>query len=170
MKVTNPEVIKNGEDELIDAITADVDWGAIEKIFMERHKLSIEEDVEYKNGDIVVYDNQVAYQLEFDIKVTLSVLLDRKGNYISMSSSTDLETTDENDDLNVSAVSAQDQDGDENILDEVLSGPRDDKVQKNAAVINASSGKKNSGSDDGSETEPKSGESKEQKKPELSVA
>ena len=55
MKITNADIIKNGEQDLIDAITADLDWGAIENIFREQHNLGIDEDVEYKQGDIVVH-------------------------------------------------------------------------------------------------------------------
>jgi hypothetical protein len=84
MKVTNSEIIKNGEQELIDAITADLDWGAIEKIILKEHNLGIEEDIEYKSGDIVAVDNQIAYKLDFEVKVNLSVLLDRKGDYLSV--------------------------------------------------------------------------------------
>lgn len=135
MKVTNPDVIKNGESELIDAITADVDWGAIEKIFTERHKLGIEEDVEYRNGDIVVCDGQIAYKLEFDIRVTMSVLLDREGNYIDMSTSNDTGKTDKDALSNDSVESIPDHGGDENILEEVLSGTGVD----NDDVITASS-------------------------------
>ena len=99
MKITDSEVIKSGEKELIDALTADLDWGAIEEIFRKEHRLGIEEDVEYRKGDIVVYNNHVAYELEFEVKVTLSVLLDREGNYISVTSSGDLhKTQDENKD------------------------------------------------------------------------
>lgn len=93
MKITNPEVIKSGEKELIDAINADLDWGAIEETFRKEHKLGIEEDVEYKTGDIIVLDSQVAYKLEFEVKVMLSVLVDREGNYISVASSADLDKT-----------------------------------------------------------------------------
>ena len=89
MKITNSEVIRNGESELIDTITADIDWGAIEEIFKEEHKLGIEEDVEYKSGDIVVHDNKVAYKLKFQVNVILSVLLDREGHCISVTSSGD---------------------------------------------------------------------------------
>ena len=85
MQITNAEIIKNGEQDLIDAITADLDWGAIENIFREQHNLGIDEDVEYKQGDIVVHGNQIAYQLQFEVKVTVSVLLDRDGNYLSVS-------------------------------------------------------------------------------------
>ena len=87
MKITDHEVIKTSEQELIDAITADLDWGAIEGIIRKEHNLDIEEDVEYKKGDIVVYNDQVAYKLEFNVNVILSVLLDREGNYISIASS-----------------------------------------------------------------------------------
>lgn len=97
MKLTDSEVIKDGEKELIDAVTADLDWGAIEEVFRKEHRLGIEEDVEYKKGDIVVYDNQVAYKLEFEVKVTLSVLLDREGNYLSVASSGDLDKTQDED-------------------------------------------------------------------------
>ena len=85
MQITNADIIKNGEQDLIDAITADLDWGAIENIFREQHNLGIDEDVEYKQGDIVVHGNQIAYQLQFEVKVTVSVLLDRAGNYLSVS-------------------------------------------------------------------------------------
>ncbi len=168
MKVTNPEVIKSGEIELIDAITADVDWGAIEKIFTEKHRLRIEEDVEYKNGDIVVYNNKVAYKLEFDIKVALSVLLDRAGNYISMSNSGDSETIDENDELNAPAESAQDHDGNGGILEEGLSDVLIDEVPKDADVTELSSHDESHESDDDSETEQKVGELKKHKKGALS--
>lgn len=84
MKITSVDVIKNGERDLMDAITADLDWSAVERIFKERHNLSLEEDIEYKRGDIVVHDEQVAYRLDFVAKVTLSVLLDRHGNHLSV--------------------------------------------------------------------------------------
>ncbi len=90
MKITNHEVIKGGEQELIDAITADLDWESIEDIFSQEHKLKIEDNVEYKKGDIVVYNGQIAYKLEFDVNIVLAVLLDREGNYLAVTSSGDL--------------------------------------------------------------------------------
>ena len=99
MKITDHEVIKNSEQELIDAITADLDWGTIEKIIKKEHNLEIEENVEYKKGDIVVCDDRVAYKLEFNVHVILSVLLDREGNYISVESSGRIGTSDNEDRL-----------------------------------------------------------------------
>ena len=90
MKITNSEVIKIGEKELIDTIIGDLDWNVIENIFKEKHHLQIQDDVEYRQGDIVVYNNQVAYQLDFDVKVTLSILFDRSGKYLSVTTPGDL--------------------------------------------------------------------------------
>ena len=87
MKITDMEVIKSGEQELMDAITADLDWGAIEGIFQEEHGLGIDEEVEYKKGDMVVHEGNIVYQLDFEVKVPISVLLDRNGNYISVAPS-----------------------------------------------------------------------------------
>lgn len=84
MKITKAEVIQSGERDLIDAITADLDWAAIEEIIMKEHNLEIEEDIAYKSGDIVARNNQIAYKLEFEIKAHLSVLLDRNGEYVSV--------------------------------------------------------------------------------------
>ena len=97
MKVTNDEIIRNGEQELIDAINGDLDWDAMEEIFEKEHNLGIGEDVQYKKGDIVVHDNQVAYRLEFDVKVNLSILVNREGDYITFSTTTHSEENEEND-------------------------------------------------------------------------
>ncbi len=87
MQITDSEIIKAGEKELIDTIVRDLDWNAIEKIFKEKRDFRIQDGVECRQGNIVVYDNQVAYQLDFDVTVTLSVLLDRAGNHLSFNAS-----------------------------------------------------------------------------------
>ncbi|MBF0120735.1 MAG: hypothetical protein HQK79_18050 [Desulfobacterales bacterium] len=90
MKITNSDAIKTGERELIDTITAEIDWEAVETIFKERHRLDIKDDVEYKQGDIVVYNNNIAYKLDFEVKLTLSILVDREGNSLSLGTSGDI--------------------------------------------------------------------------------
>lgn len=95
MKITDSEVIKNGEMELIDSITGDLDWRAIETILKEKHNLGLQDEVEYKHGDLVIHDNQIAYKLDFDVKVTLSVLFDRQGNCLKLSTSGDQDVGDQ---------------------------------------------------------------------------
>lgn len=91
MKVTNSDIIKSGERELIDTIIGDLDWESIEKIVKSRHRLKIQDDIDYRQGDLIVHNDQVAYKLDFDVKMTLSVIFDRDGNYLSLSTSDDLE-------------------------------------------------------------------------------
>lgn len=93
MKITDSESIKDGELELIDALTGDLDWGIIEKILREKHKLGLHDEVIYNSGDLVVHKGNIAYKLDFDVKVKLSVLFDRKGQCLSLSTSADLEST-----------------------------------------------------------------------------
>ena len=132
LKITDSEVIKSGERELLDIIIGDLDWEAIEKIVKEKHQLRIQDDVEFRQGDIVVYDNTVAYKLDFDVKVTLTVLLDRDGNYLSFSTSGDFTKDSMVSDLEEESepesemepsetdetIAAQDQDDDETIQEE----------------------------------------------------
>jgi len=90
MKITDESVIRNGEKELIDTIIGDLDWNVIETIFREKHHLSIQDDVQYRQGDLVVHNDGIAYKLDFDVKVTLSILLDRTGNYLDFTTSGDV--------------------------------------------------------------------------------
>ena len=87
VKITDSQVIKAGEKELIDTIIEDLDWDVIKEMFREKLDLQIQGDVEYRQGDIVVYDNQIAYQLDFDVKAMLSKLFDRSGNHLAFNTS-----------------------------------------------------------------------------------
>ncbi|KPA17852.1 hypothetical protein MHK_001917, partial [Candidatus Magnetomorum sp. HK-1] len=90
MNITDPEIIERGERDLMDGIIADLDWGAIESIFKDRHRLNIEDDVEYQEGDLIIHNDQVAYELKFQVKLNLSVLCGRDGEYIAVKSSLDI--------------------------------------------------------------------------------
>jgi hypothetical protein len=85
MKLTNPETIQEGEKEFIDTINAELDWDAIEKMLFEKHSLTLQEEIEYKNGDLVVYKDRIAYKFDFEIKVPLSVIFDRQGECLEIS-------------------------------------------------------------------------------------
>ncbi|NLA73891.1 MAG: hypothetical protein GX846_00150 [Deltaproteobacteria bacterium] len=128
MKITNSEIIKNGEQELMDAITADLDWSAIEKIIMKEHNLGIEEDIEYRSGDIIAVNNQIAYKLSFEVKVNLSVLLDRNGDYLSVSIDNKKEGTDE--EMEEAALSENNTD-----TDNATPDPADDLGKKVDSIL-----------------------------------
>ncbi|MCB9494378.1 MAG: hypothetical protein H6681_02905 [Desulfobacteraceae bacterium] len=98
MKVARKESIETGEKELLDTIIAELDWEVIEKKLKEKHNIKLQEDVEFNNGDLVVHGNKIAYKLNFDVKITLSVLFDRLGECIDISAAGEDENTGSEDD------------------------------------------------------------------------
>lgn len=115
MKVTDSEIIKSGERDLIDAITGDLNWEVIQTIFREKHNLILSDDVEYKKGDIVVHNDQIAYKLDFDIKVKVSVLFNRKGDCLEVMAAEDVTESsgEETNELEESSVETNEKDIDE---------------------------------------------------------
>lgn len=84
MKITSADTIQSSEKEFIDFINAELDWSAIEEMILEKHKLQLQDEVIYKQGDIVVHNDQIAYKLDFDIKVSLSLIFNRQGDCLDM--------------------------------------------------------------------------------------
>jgi hypothetical protein len=96
MKLTDPKSIQESERELIDTINAEIDWGVIEKLLAEKQLFSLQDQVDYKNGDLVVYDNQIAYKLDFEIKMPLSVIFNRQGECLDITTLQGEETREKN--------------------------------------------------------------------------
>ncbi|SDU64642.1 hypothetical protein [Desulfobacula phenolica] len=98
MKLTNSEIIQESEKEFIDTINAELDWEAIEKLLLEKHGFTLQDEIDYKDGDLVVYNNKIAYKFDFEIKVPLSVIFNRQGECLKMSTlRDDFEDENEND-------------------------------------------------------------------------
>ncbi|MCA1792411.1 MAG: hypothetical protein ABR534_08050 [Desulfotignum sp.] len=79
MKITDPQVIKTGENDLIASVQKNLDQDIIKKIIADRMAGT---NLVAKGGQIVVHDNQVAFRMDFDLQVSGSLLFDRQGNYI----------------------------------------------------------------------------------------
>ncbi len=82
MKITDPDVIKNGEKDLIQAVKDDLDLDIIKKIMQNKMNA---ESISSKGGEIVVHNNEIAFRLDFSIDISGSLMFDRQGNYISES-------------------------------------------------------------------------------------
>jgi len=96
VKLTNPETIQESEKEFIDTINAELDWDTIEKLLLEKHKFAIQDEVDYKEGSLIVHNNQIAYKFDFEIKVPLSVTFNREGECLEISTMGDHAREDEN--------------------------------------------------------------------------
>ncbi len=79
MKITDPDVIKSGEKDLIDAVKDDLDLDTIKDIM--QNKMNAKALVS-KGGEIVVHNNAIAFRLDFSIEISGSLMFDRQGNYI----------------------------------------------------------------------------------------
>ena len=80
MKITDPDIIKSGEEDLIEAVKSDLDLDAVKEILKDRLKAA---PLSPRGGEIVVHDNKIAFRLDFDIILSGSLLFDRDGNYIA---------------------------------------------------------------------------------------
>ena len=89
MKLTTPETIQENEKEFIDTINAELDWDTIEKLLLEKHQFAIQDEVDYKDGNLIVHNNQIAYKFDFEIKVPLSVIFNRQGECLEISTQRD---------------------------------------------------------------------------------
>ena len=89
MKLTNPETIQESEKEFIDTINAELDWEAIEKMLLEKHQFTLQEEIDYKDGDLIVFNDRIAYKFDFEIKVPLSVIFNREGECLEISTMRD---------------------------------------------------------------------------------
>ena len=126
MKLTNPESIQEGEKEFIDTINAELDWDVIEQMLLDKHNFAVQDDIEYKDGNLIVYNNEIAYKFDFKVKVPLSVIFNRGGECLSMSTTRDDEELENNEKKEVQNSSAT-----QTISDE----PGGKKVEKMAIEI-----------------------------------
>ncbi|MBC2703895.1 hypothetical protein [Desulfobacula sp.] len=85
MKITDPDVIKNGEKNLIEAVKDDIDLAAVKEILKKKMAATA---LSYKRGEIVVYNNKIAFRLDFETHLSGSFMFDRQGNYIPESDQT----------------------------------------------------------------------------------
>ncbi|MCP4022695.1 MAG: hypothetical protein GY729_12700, partial [Desulfobacteraceae bacterium] len=70
MKITDPDVIKAGEKDLIDAVQDDLDWDAVKEIIKEKMAATA---LSSKGGQIVVHNNEIAFRIDFDISLSGSL-------------------------------------------------------------------------------------------------
>lgn len=88
MKVTDPDVIKAGEKDLIESIKDDLDWNVIKEVFLQKIKSSsfdIKDDslsFAVSGGEIVVHEGAIAFRVDFQLRTETAIMFDRNGNYI----------------------------------------------------------------------------------------
>ncbi|CCK81501.1 hypothetical protein [Desulfobacula toluolica] len=137
MKITDPDVIRNGENDLIKAVTDDLDLNAVKDVIKQRLAAA---DLSSRGGQIVVHNNEIAFKLDFDLQLSGSLMFDRQGNYIPESDETgehenlipgDLDTIDISDSLNDESDKESDDELDDEPLEDFNIDIPDDDLEKN---------------------------------------
>jgi hypothetical protein len=78
-------VVEEAKRELVEKLKSNIDLDQVKAICKEQLGIEMIEAVDFKHGDIVSNNDQVAYRLDFDIRFSMSMLIDSEGNCISTS-------------------------------------------------------------------------------------
>ena len=81
MKITDPDIIKTGEKDLIEAVKDDLDLDAVRHILEKRMAAS---SLTSTGGEIIVHNNQIAFRMDFNVQLSGSLMFDRDGNHIPL--------------------------------------------------------------------------------------
>ncbi len=112
MKITDPDIIKTGEKDLIDAVKDDLDLDAVKQVLEKKLAATV---LSAKGGEIIVHDNKIAFRLDFDLNLSGSLMFDREGNYISAPDDLSENPTDDS----IEAIGVDTPEPDEVNLDEI---------------------------------------------------
>lgn len=86
MKYTNRDIIQSGEQKLIRFLAKHLNWDGVKQSIRENYNIEVHDNLAHKSGNIVIHNGEIAYQMDFDLKVSLTVLLDRNGESIAINS------------------------------------------------------------------------------------
>ena len=89
MQLVEPKVISKEEKILFHFMNAVLELETVKKFFWEKYKLELLQKTDFNEGDIVIYNNQVAFRLAFDAHVSFSILIDRSGKYMGFANHND---------------------------------------------------------------------------------
>lgn len=79
------DIVAAAKKELFEKLKANIDLDRIREICADLYGIKNIDALDFKDGDIVVHDRQVAYKMAFDICFTVPLLIDEEGNLIGTS-------------------------------------------------------------------------------------
>ena len=82
-KVTiSNDIVATAKKELFERLKSNINLDRVRQICAELYGVKDIQSLDYKNGDIVVHDGQVAYKIEFDVRFAVPLLIDEEGNLL----------------------------------------------------------------------------------------
>ena len=83
----NPNMLEKAVIDLIEKVKSNIQLDQVKTICKHQHGIEKIDKIDCTHGDIVTHNDQVAFKLDFKISYNLSLLLDRKGNFIKKADS-----------------------------------------------------------------------------------
>jgi hypothetical protein len=84
MKHTDPRSIQENEKKLVDTLFAAVDWQAVTQLVLEKDLISLKDHLDCRNGRPEDCPDPSACRLGVEIRVPLSLTVDRKGECLDI--------------------------------------------------------------------------------------
>ena len=82
-KVTiSNDIVATAKKELFDRLKANINLDRVREICADLYGVRDIHSLDFKNGDIVVHDGQIAYKIEFDVRFAVPLLIDEEGNLL----------------------------------------------------------------------------------------
>jgi len=86
------DIMENAKREMVGMIRASIDLDRLREFFDQQYSFKDADEISFKSGDTVVYNDQVAIKLNYKVGLTLSVLIDSDGNPIISDTQESVET------------------------------------------------------------------------------
>jgi hypothetical protein len=84
-KIIDSEIVQIRKAEFLDSLSATIGNRTIAELFRKKYKIETFGKMIYRQGEIIVFNDHVAYQFLYEVEVIFSILIDREGNYINTS-------------------------------------------------------------------------------------
>lgn len=84
LNAINPGMIEEAIIDLIEKVKSNIQFDQVQAICKHQHVIDKIDKIDFKHGDIVTHDGEVAIKLDFKISYNLSLLLDRQGKLINI--------------------------------------------------------------------------------------
>jgi len=85
-----PEIIQAGEKELFSHLLSSFDVFQAEKLIQDLYGLFLKEKMQFIEGKTIVYNNQIAFKLDYKSVAAIFVLLDEMGKFSGFTEPTHL--------------------------------------------------------------------------------
>ena len=84
LNAVNPGMLEEAINDLIKKVKSNIQFDQVKAICNHKQFIEKIDKIDFKHGDIVTHDGQVAFKLDFEISYELSLLLDREGKLINV--------------------------------------------------------------------------------------